>query len=445
MAFYALNYGTVPSNTTVPFHSEPLSEFKINHVKRAESPGHRRRISFTPRSVPQERAGELRMQNPLEGVPCQPDTPEIFIHSSQTKALSSFYQINNTFTMSTTNLMDSHLVQAPLQLETQDNHTEISPLQCGSIIPIAVDQTIQDQPFSPPHEITIRVRVPISMEQQQVKSDPAGSCHMHSPISFTKRCNAMEAHPVESEDNQSEISSLQVGSVLRLVDVDPATQNQPMHPPQEITIRLHAPITIGERQTEKCEVPDWLRVDKELLPPSSIPTLRRGRSAPQQCGSPRTPTRPKHVRINSCPNAYPSPETAMASPARSLIVNGKVQHNIPHREDKDSILLSKARPALIHHRNLSGTISVGSIVGKSSFHTVPTDTSSSGSSAKVQGYYQHLQAQRTLNILNGTPTQRRRSIVLSELKYAWNRVSSPLKQFVKEVPVDFTRASGCLA
>ena len=446
MAFYTLNYGTVPSNLTVPFHSEPLSEFKSNHVERAESTGHRRRISFTPRSVPQKRAGDLRMPTLLEVVPRQSNTPQIFIQSSPTKALCSFYQINNTFTMSTTNLMDSHPVQAPLQLEThQDNRSGISPLQCGSIIPVAVDQTIQDQPFNhPPHEITIRVRVPISIKQQQAESDPADSYHMHSPISFTKGCDRMETHPVESEDNKSEISPLQVGSVLRIVDVDPTTQNQPMHPPQEITIRLHAPIKIGEQQTEKFEVPDWLRVDKELLPPSSIPTLRRGRSAPQQCRSPRTPTRPKHVRINSCPNAYPSPQTAMASPARSLIVNGKVQHNIPHREDKDSILLRKARPALIHHRNLSGTISVGSIVGKSSFHTIPTDTSSSGSSAKVQGYYQHMQAERTLNILNGTPTRTRRSIVRSELKYVWNRVSSPLKQFGKEASVDFTRASGCL-
>jgi hypothetical protein len=452
MAIYTLlNSGPVPSNTTVPFHSEHLSEFKSNHVQRVESTGHRRRISFTP-SVPQEQAGQLRIQNPLEGVPCQrvpcqPSTSQKNIYSSPTKALCRFYQINNNFTMSTTNPMDSHPVQAPLQLETQqDNHSEISPLQCGSIVPVAVNQTIQDQPFNIPHEITIRVRVPISMGEQQAESDPADSYHMHSPISFTKSCDTMETQPVESdEDNQSKISSLQVGSVLRLVDVDPATQNQPMHPPQEITIRLPPSITIGEPEKEKCVVPDWLRVDKQLLPPSSIPTLARGRSAPQQRGSPRTPTRPKHVRVDSCPNVYFSPETAMATPARSLIVNGKVQHNIPHREDKDSILLSKVRPALIQHRNLSGTISAGSIVGKSSFHTVPTDTSSSGSSAEVQGYYQHLRAQRTLSILNDTPTRRRRSIVRSELKYVWNRVSSPLKQFVnKDTSVEFTRASGCL-
>jgi hypothetical protein len=445
MAFYTLNDGTVPSNTTIPFPN--LSDFKINHAQRVESTGHRRLISFTPRSVPQKQADQLRMQNLFKGVPCEPNTPQKSLYSSPTKVPCSLHQINNLLTMSTANLMDSHPVQAPLQLETrQDNHSEISPLQCGSIIPVAVDQAILDQPFNPPHEITIRVRVPIWMEQKRAEIGPADSYHMHNPISFTKSRNTMKTQPLESEDNQSEISSLQVGSVLRLIDVDPATQNQPMNTPQEITIRLHAPIKIGERQPEKFEVPDWLRVDKELLPLSSIPTLRRGRSAPQQCGSPRTPTRPRHVRIDSCPDVYPSPETAMASPARSLIVNDKVQHNIPHREDRDSILLSKARPALIQHRHLSGTISVGSIVGKSSFHTVPTDTSSTGSSAEVQGYYQHLQAQRTLNILNGTPTRRRRrSVMRSELKYVWNRVSSPLKnKYVKEASVDFTRASGCL-
>lgn len=443
MALYAPNDGTrsVPSNTTVPFHSEHLSEFKINHVQKVESTGHRRPISVT-------QADQLRMQNLLEGVlvPCQPNTPQILFSSSPTIALCDFHQIINTFTMSTTNLMDSDPVQAPLQLETQqDNRSEISPLQCGSIIPVAVDQTIPNQPFNPPREITIRVRVPISMEEKQAESDPADSYHMHSPISFTKSCDTMQTQPVESdEENQSEISSLQVGSVLRFMKVDPATQNQPMNPPQEIAIRLHVPI--GEPQTGKFEVPHWLRMDKELLPPSNIPTLRRGRSAPQQLGhgSPCAPTTPKHVHIDSCPNVHSSPETAMASPARSLIVNGKVQHNIPHREDKDSRLLSKARPALIQHRNLSGTISVGSIVGKSSFHTVPTDASSSGSSAEVQGYYQHLQAQRTLNILNGTPIRRRRKFVRSELKYVWNRASSPLKQFGKEASVDFRRASGCL-
>jgi hypothetical protein len=458
MAFYSLNYGAVPSNTTVPFHSEHcLSEFKINHhvVERVESTNNRSRISFTPtRSVPQEQADQLRMHNPPEGVACQPNTPHTFIYSSPTKALCSFYQINNTVTMSPTNVMDFHPVQqqAPLQLETlQDNHSVMSPLQCGSIIPVAVHQTIQDQHFNLPYEIIIRVRVPISMEEQQAESDQADSYHRHNPpISCTtKRCDMMETKPVEpDEDNQSEISSLQVGSVLRIVAVAPDTHNQPMNPPQEITIRLHAPITIGGPQAEDFEVPDWLRVGKELLPPFPIPTLRRGRSVPQQeRGSPRTPTGPKHVRIHSCPIIYSSPETAMTSPARSLIVNGKVQHNTPHREDKDPMLLSKARPALIQNRNLSGMISVGSIVGKSSFHTVLTENSSSRSSATVeaQGYYQHLQAQRTLNILNGTPIGKRRSsIVRSELKYVWNRVSSPLKQFVKEPSADFTRASGCL-
>ena len=146
-------------------------------------------------------------------------------------------------------------------------------------------------------------------------------------------------------DDESDISSLQCGSIKPNPEYNPALDpmNKAFVPPTEITVR------IGSKVKGESTTPEWLRLEY----PSPIQTRRRTMSP--KLSSPSS----INCQVSSSPRmACPRPP----SPQQNDIV----------KVNGTPVILSPCG----HRRKLSG-ISVGSIVGQSSLHTSPTESSSS--------------------------------------------------------------------
>jgi hypothetical protein len=268
---------------------------------------------------------------------------------------------------------------------------------------------------------------------------------------MTQENQKVIAKKEQDDDDHTEISCLQCGSIQPVfVSGQPNDLEVPMVPPKEITIKTRTVVATNDETKiipRMIEIPGWLQDDSQTQPLSRPPMIERHKSVPKSGGTPKSPSRRRssHKRHDSCPANVltTSLENGVCSPARSsLIVNGKVLSDIPHR--RETPLLANARPSLMHQLQCSaGAISVGSIVGQSSFHTIPTESSASFSSSDPS-FYQHLRVQRTLNNILHESTSKRRGVVRTELKFMWEKISLPLKQMGQKDSVDLRRASGCL-
>ena len=247
-----------------------------------------------------------------------------------------------------------------------------------------------------------------------------------------------KGHPATSRrryhprrEDGSEVSSLESGSIDRVAfhaaSQNPPQESMPAHPPQEIRIRLKAPVRsdaqVKAEEAESFQVPDWLRGISNHNHSSSSSI------GGSKCSPPTTPTRRTRTGLSRGASYSHSSsfQHAPGSPAQTLVVNGKEKSSVAYR-------LPGEEPVVVK-------ISVGSIVGQSSFRTVPTDTSSSGSSSTLtdlQEFFQYREA--TKFVLTGHD-KRGNSFVRRELNHVWNRIKSPFKK--RQVP-KLSRAKGCL-
>lgn len=161
---------------------------------------------------------------------------------------------------------------------------------------------------------------------------------------------------------------------------------------------------------------------------------------------PETPVRrPRHRTVR----------TAGSLPMDRILVNGSlVTHvQLPNltcealsmsSSPEDAKLLGR-RPRRLVGRGVSGTVSVGSIVGQSTFVTAPTSSASTGGIDNVESFRRHLKVQRMLNTIVAGPTNRRASRIQRELKCVWNHVSSPIQRWMDKLSPKSAATSGSLS
>lgn len=137
--------------------------------------------------------------------------------------------------------------------------------------------------------------------------------------------------------------------------------------------------------------------------------------------------------------------TAGSLPLDRILVNGNfVTHvqlpNLPSdglsmSSSPDDAKLLGLRPRRLIRRGVSGTVSVGSLVGQSTFITAPTASSSTVGMDTVESFQRHLKVQRMLNTIVAGPseTRPRSSRIQRELKCVWGHVSSPIQRWMDKL------------
>jgi hypothetical protein len=254
------------------------------------------------------------------------------------------------------------------------------------------------------------------------------------------------------DDDRSAVSSLSNDSRRRM---SPGWDSEGP-PPTEIDV--HILITT--------EVPDWLKETESSSssatddpppppPPPHLTPIWTGGASPAD-------VRPTMGRNRSSPMSHNLP-TGRPTTVPRVLTFSKIHDSSTivggsSNLSKGSVLSSQEdvsllgnRPRRRHHRHPSLTVSVGSLVGQSSFVTAPSATATATSSSFSDQSWQHqLNAQRALDHLVGDVTtsatiRTRRNPVKEEIKYVWGRVSTPIRRLTgTDETVKLKRASGCL-
>ena len=268
----------------------------------------------------------------------------------------------------------------------------------------------------------------------------------------------------EKYDDRSAVSSMSNDSRRRMGPGWDSDETEPKGPPPN---EIDIPVLITT------EVPDWLKdieissssADEDPPPPSppDLAPILTGGASP-------TNIRPTMHRNRSSPMVIPFSAPDMRKLPRptsisrvltmgSTITGGastisKGSGTFVSSQEDISILGN--RPRRHHYRNPSTALSVGSIVGQSSFVTAPSSatlTATSGSFSDQSQSFQHQQnAQRALDDLVAEVTtpaamamHARRNPVKEDMKYIWGRVSTPIRRLTgTDGKVILQRASGCL-
>jgi hypothetical protein len=279
----------------------------------------------------------------------------------------------------------------------------------------------------------------------------------------------------EQDDDRSAVSSMSNDSRRRMGPGWDSDETEPKGPPPN---EINIPVSITT------EVPDWLRdtegssdwlketesssssADEDPPPPSPPdltpiltggaspthirPTMHRNRSSPMVIPF-SSPDMRKLPRPTSISRVLTMGSTITGG--TSIISKGSGTF-ISSPEDV-SILGNRPRRQH-HHRNPSTALSVGSVVGQSSFVTAPsatlTATSGSFSDQQSQSWQHQQNAQRAVDHLVADVTtpaamamHTRRNPVKEDMKYIWGRVSTPIRRLTgTDGKVILKRASGCL-
>jgi hypothetical protein len=264
------------------------------------------------------------------------------------------------------------------------------------------------------------------------------------------------------DDDRSAVSSLSNDSRRRMSPGWESDETEPKGPPPK---EIDIPVLITT------EVPDWLKDDSSLSsaaddppppPPPDLTPIWTGGASPAN-------VRPTMGRNRSSPcmpfstpdmRKLPRPTTTRALTISTIQTSSTIAEGsstigsdtfVSAQED---VSILGNRPRRLHHRNPSTALSVGSIVGQSSFVTAPSATpTGTSSSFSDQSWHQHqLNAQRAMDHLVSEVTtpaamamHTRRNPVKEDMKYIWGRVSTPMRRLTgTEGKVELKRASGCL-
>lgn len=280
----------------------------------------------------------------------------------------------------------------------------------------------------------------------------------------------------EQYDDRSAVSSMSNDSRRRMAPGSDSDETEPKGPPpKEIDIPILITTVVPEwlKDTDSNYM-DWLKdTDNNYIstaedppppPPPDLTPIRTGGASPAM-------VRPTMHRNRSTPSPMvmpfstpdvlklPRPTTvSRVTTMNSTITGGastisKSSGTFVSSQGDVSILGN--RPRRIHHRNPSTALSVGSIVGQSSFVTAPSaahTATSSSFSGQSQSWQHQQNAQRALDDLVADVTttatmamHTRRNPVKEDMKYIWGRVSTPIRRLAgTDEIVILNRASGCL-
>jgi hypothetical protein len=267
----------------------------------------------------------------------------------------------------------------------------------------------------------------------------------------------------EQDDARSDVSSLSNDSRRRMSPGWDSEETEPKGPP---------PLEIDISVLVSTKVPDWLQETYNSYsspPPPPAPDL-----SPISTGG-KSPGvfRPTMGRSRPSPMVFSTSESTLKVPRpapmlRVLSTSSKIHGSSVTAGSTitgGSVLSSEDlsflgnRPRRSHLRSPSAALSVGSIVGQSSFvsivgqssfGTAPTVTPTAVSSSFSDQSWQHqLNAQRAMDhlVADITPaSSNKRNPVKKEIKYVWDRVSTPIRRLTGTDgrKIELKRASGCL-
>jgi hypothetical protein len=273
----------------------------------------------------------------------------------------------------------------------------------------------------------------------------------------------------EQDDDRSAVSALSNDSRRRMGSGADSDETEPKGPPPN---EIDIPVLITT------EVPDWLKdtdgssdwlEDTEISsssnaedspppppppPPDLTPILTGGVSP--------TNIRPTMHRNRSSPTVIPFSTPDMrklprpTSISRVLTMGSTVTGGAStiskgsgtFVSSQEDVSILGNRPRRHHHRNPSTALSVGSIVGQSSFFTAPSAalTATSGSfSDQSQSHWALDQTVAEVTTPAAMAMHNRRNPVKEDMKYIWGRVSTPIRRLTgTDGKVQLQRASGCL-
>jgi hypothetical protein len=269
----------------------------------------------------------------------------------------------------------------------------------------------------------------------------------------------------EQDDDRSAVSSLSNDSRRRMGPGWDSNETEPKGPPpNEIDISVLI----------KTEVPDWLKDTESRSssatdnpppppPPPDLTPILTGGVSPTNI----RPSMGRNHRSNLNPTPFSTPDMRKlprpTSISRVLTMGSTITGGTStiskgsgtFVSSQEDVSILGNRPRRHHHRNPSTALSVGSVVGQSSFVTAPSAalTATSGSFSDQSQSFQHQKnAQRVLDHLVAevtTPTamamHNRRNPVKEDMKYIWGRVSIPIRRLAgTDGEVILQRASGCL-
>jgi hypothetical protein len=273
------------------------------------------------------------------------------------------------------------------------------------------------------------------------------------------------------DDDRSAVSSMSNDSRRRMGPGSDETE--PQGPPPKV---IDIPVLITT------EVPDWLKDTADWLkddtessssyamedspppppPPDLTPIFTGGKSPPNV-----RPSMGRNHRSSLSPTPFSTPDMRKLPRPTSISRNPTMGSTLTEGASiiskgsgtfvsaQEDVSILGNRPRRHHHRNPSTGLSVGSLVGQSSFVTAPsvTQTATSTSFSDQSASWQHQQyAQRALDHLVAEVTtpaamamQTRRNPVKEDMKYIWGRVSTPIRRLTgTDGKVILNRASGCL-
>ena len=261
----------------------------------------------------------------------------------------------------------------------------------------------------------------------------------------------------EQGDRGDVVSSISIDSLQRSA-VNPMEQEgisqqpnceSPFAPPQEIFIPMACTIRI---------VPDWLKSDPTPIPPSPPEALGVTRVSTKSRAIARPEAVVRRSAIGGGSNRVVVADVGSASIIRD---SSPSRRRHPHHTDE----LVGNRPHRKHHRGYTHSLSIGSLVGQSSFLTQPT-TASSCLIPSNDGTFHH---PNSISLPNRWPPSFRgqlmkqqslravpvrgskyRNPVKREMLYVLGKVAKPVKNLVRssslsEKRYDLRRSNGCLA
>jgi hypothetical protein len=266
------------------------------------------------------------------------------------------------------------------------------------------------------------------------------------------------------DDDRSAVSSLSNDSRRRMTPGWGSEETEPKGPPpKEIDISVSI-IT---------EVPDWLKDtesssssaadDPPPPPPPDLSPIWTGGASPADVrpsmGRNRNRSSPIAMAFSTLDisRKLPRPTTvprvltfSKIHESRTIAGGSSTISKCSFFSSQEDVSILGNRPRRRHHRNPSSALSVGSIVGQSSFVTAPSASPTATSSFSDQSWQHQLNAQRALDRLVADVTtpaamHTRRNPIKEEIKYVWGRVSTPIRRLTgTDGKAKLTRASGCL-
>ena len=257
--------------------------------------------------------------------------------------------------------------------------------------------------------------------------DGGGAHHIHTMSEENPFLPTDDEIDDDGDDDGSDFSSVSNDSLKRFqnwIPLSPAQEQQmwtPFIPPREIVITV-------KNEINPETIPDWLKLPLRDPCPHGPPPSAFVHSASHHSPILDSPQKAPHPLLSPCDHLR-NMSWATETTNTTMSLHRVSSHDSPMVD----------RPRRSHHRGFSQPISIGSIVGQSSFAgsgslmSAPTTTTSSSLSISGESFSHTRRANRKLDELVADPIIKNRRVnpLKEEVLYMFDKVSGPVKRLVK--------------